>query len=159
MCRPTGLGKCRLRYLRSLLCKKRPNHVEVRTFCRNEGQTMAMKLILSAFCVILLFALAGCASPPSPQAEAKAHVHPLITALKTYHRQTGDYPPQLDDLRPHYLSAEVPFHDWNIPRHSWTVYYQRMDQNNYKLYLNSSPCSRADFVNGTLVATIGPNYQ
>ena len=115
-----------------------------------------MKAILP---VILLSMLVGCVSTPSPRAQAAAHVRPMIAALQVYHRQTGDYPQQLNDLRPKYLGVAVPCHDWNDGRHSWTANYQRVDRNHYQLNLNSTPCSLAVFRDGALVAAMGPNYK
>jgi hypothetical protein len=119
---------------------------------------MKPKLILCLALVLSGF-LIGCASASAPRASAIARAKPFVVALKAYHRDTGDYPQQLADLRPQYLPADVPIYDNSDARHSWLLNYQRVDQNDYKLYLDSSPCSQAMFTNGMFVAGYGPNYK
>jgi hypothetical protein len=109
--------------------------------------------------VISLFVLVGCASTSSPQAEAASHARPVIAALRAYHHKFNDYPQRLDDLRPRYLAADVPLYEHNDPKHSWLIIYERADQYNYTIYLDSSPCSQATFKDGTFVAGYGPNFQ
>ena len=115
-----------------------------------------MKVILP---VVLLSVIVGCASAPSPQAEATSHVRPIITALQSYHRESGDYPQQLDDLRLHYLQANVPLYDNRDAKHHWVLIYQRVDQNSYKLFVDSTPCSQTVFKDGTFIAGYGPNFH
>lgn len=109
--------------------------------------------------IIPLFMLVGCASTPSPQAEAASHVRPIVAALQAYHRESGDYPEELAGLRPQYLPADVLVYDNSNARHSWFLHYQRIDQNHYMLYLDSTPCSQAVFKDGTFTAGYGPNFQ
>ena len=115
-----------------------------------------MKVMLP---IILLSAIVGCASAPSPQAEATSHVKPIIVALNAYHHESGDYPQQLDELRSHYLQAGIPLYDNRDAKHLWRLSYQRVDQNNYKLYVDCNPCSQAVFKNGTFIAGYGPNFN
>jgi hypothetical protein len=116
---------------------------------------MTMKVIPP---VILLSMIVGCASAPSPQAEATSHVKPIIAALHAYHRESGDYPQQLDELRPHYLRAGVPLYD-NRDAKPWALIYQRVNRTSYKLYVDSTPCSQAVFKDGTFIAGYGPNFN
>jgi hypothetical protein len=109
--------------------------------------------------IIPLFVLVGCASAPSPQAEATSHTMPFITALQAYHHKFGDYPQQLDELRPQYLAADILIYNNRDVRHSWFLSYERIDQNNYMIYLDSTPCSQAMFKDGTFIAGYGPNFQ
>lgn len=115
-----------------------------------------MKVILP---VILLSVLVGCASAPSPQAEATSHVRPIIAALQAYHHESGDYPQQLDGLRPHYLRADVPFHDNTDTKHIWYCFYDRVDQNHYSLQFYTPPCSEAIYKNGKFIAAHGPAFN
>jgi hypothetical protein len=89
-----------------------------------------------------------------------ARTKPFIVALAAYHRDTGDYPRQLDDLRPHYLAVNVSERGSYVDAaHIWLVSYERVNRDNYKLSLYSDPCSMAVFENGRLVDTGGPNYR
>lgn len=113
-------------------------------------------------CLALAFSaiFSGCASAPSPKAVTMARTKPFIVALKAYHRDTGDYPQQLDDLRPRYLAANVSERGSYVDAdHVWLVSYKRVDRDNYKLSLYSGPCSMAEFENGRLVDTGGPYYS
>jgi hypothetical protein len=118
-------------------------------------KTIAIKIALF---VIPFFALVGCASPSSQQ-EAISHVRPFTAALQAYHHKFNDYPQQLDELRPRYLGADVPIFDRTDPRHRWFLWYERADQDNYTIYLDTSPCSQAVFKDGTFVAGYGPNFR
>jgi hypothetical protein len=103
----------------------------------------------------------GCASAPSPKAVTMARTKPFIVALTAYHRDTGDYPQKLDDLRPSYLGVNVSERGSYVDAaHIWLVYgYERVNRDNYKLSLYSDPCSVAEFENGRLVNTGGPYYK
>ncbi|MGH7971094.1 MAG: hypothetical protein ACREIC_20420 [Limisphaerales bacterium] len=108
----------------------------------------------------LVSVLVGCATAPSPQADAASRVRPVIAALKAYHHDRRDYPQQLDELRPHYLRADVPFYDNTNVKHIWRCLYNRVDQNNYSLGFYSNPCSEAMFdKNGKFIAGYGPNWR
>ena len=108
--------------------------------------------------IILLFVLVGCASAPSPQTKATSRVRPIVVALQTYHRDTGDYPQQLGDLRPHHVRADVAFDNWDV-EHIWHIYYQRVDRNNYALQFYTPPCSEAVYKNGKFIAAYGPAFK
>jgi len=122
---------------------------------KNNVETVAVKYLLV---IVPVFALIGCASAPSPQAEATSHTRPFIAALQAYHDKFSDYPRQLDDLRPRYLAADTLVYNNRDVRHSWSLGYERIDRNNYMLYLDSTPCSQAVFKDGTFVAGLGPNF-
>jgi hypothetical protein len=107
----------------------------------------------------LFLVLFGCASTPSSKSEAISHTRPFITALKAYHHQFGDYPKELDELRPKFLAADILIYDNQDARHSWFLGYQRIDKNHYAIDLDSAPCSQAVFNNGTFVAGYGPNFK
>lgn len=107
--------------------------------------------------LILSGVLFGCAAVPPPGATAMAQVKPFLAALDAYHRKTGDYPKQLDDLRPAYLETNIPSYNYKEPK-IWFLDYQRISRNDYKLYLSSVPCSQAIFEDGRFVAGYGPNY-
>lgn len=108
---------------------------------------------------ILLFVLVGCASVPSRQAKADSRVRPFISALEAYHRDTGDYPQQLDELRPQYVRADIPLHDNTDAKDVWYCFYDRVDRNHYSLRLYSSPCSEAVYNNGKFIAAYGPAFK
>lgn len=120
---------------------------------KNNVETVTMK---NLFIIIPLFALVGCASSPSQRAEAASHTKPFIAALQAYHHKFGDYPQQLDDLRPRYLAADIPIYNNSDAKHSWFLGYVRIDENNYIIDLDSTPCSQAVFKDGTFVAGYGP---
>lgn len=118
-------------------------------------------MVVKALLPLVLFSvLAGCASAPSPQVEASSRVKPIVVALKAYHHDTGDYPKQLDDLRPHYIRTDVIFFDHTDAKQTWVCLYHRIDRDNYSLGLYSGPCSEALFdKEGRFIAGYGPNYK
>lgn len=120
---------------------------------------MKVKLFILCLVLILNVMLSGCASAPSPRAVAAARTKPFIVALEAYHRDTGDYPAQLDDLRPRYLAVDVPWYDQKDLAHVWEIAYVRVNRDSYKLDFDSSPCSQAVFENGRLTWAGGPNYK
>jgi hypothetical protein len=107
----------------------------------------------------LLSFLVGCASAPSPESKAASRVRPVIAALNAYHHGTGDYPRQLDELRQGYVRADVPFRDNGDVKHPWVLVYHRVDQQNYKLCLDLTPCSQAVYENGKFIAANGPVFR
>jgi hypothetical protein len=109
--------------------------------------------------IVPLFVLVGCASAPSPRAEAASHVKPIIAALQTYHDDSDDYPRQLDELRPHYIRADVPFHDDTDAKHIWYCFYDRVDQDHYSLQFYTAPCSEVIYKNGKFIAACGPAFN
>ena len=115
-----------------------------------------MKILLL---IIPLFVLVGCASESGPKTKAVSCAKPVMAALQGYHHAFGDYPQQLDGLRPQYLAVDIPLYDNSDVRHSWFLIYQRVDRNNYTLYLDSAPCSQAVFKDGVYVAGYGPNFR
>jgi hypothetical protein len=118
-----------------------------------------MKALLYALLALVLF-LIGCVSPQSPRAQAAARAAPFVAALKAYHRDTGDYPWQLDELGPHYVSAKVPLYDARDLEHLWRLEYQRVSADDYSLALYSAPCSQVVFdKEGKCVAAGGPNFK
>jgi hypothetical protein len=112
-----------------------------------------------ALFIIPLFALVGCASRSSPQTEATSHARPFMTALQAYHHQFNDYPQQLDELHPRYLAAGVPVQDHSDLKHWWFLWYERADQDNYIIYLDTIHCSQAIFKDGKFVEGIGPTFR
>ena|SRR5215469_8169799 len=106
-----------------------------------------------------LLVLVSCASAPSPEAEATSHVKPVINALQAYHHNFGDYPQRLDELRQGYLATGTQVYDNSDARHSWSLMYQRIDRNNYTLYLDSTPCSQSVFKNGAFTGGYGPIFN
>jgi len=119
-------------------------------------KTIAMKAILP---IILIFVLVGCASAPSPQAEATSHVRPIIVALQAYHRDSGDYPQQLDGLRPNYIRADLLFYNNTDTKDIWYCSYDRVDPNHYSLQFYTSPCSEAIYKNGKFISAYGPAFN
>ena len=115
-----------------------------------------MKAILP---IILVSVLVGCASAPSPKVEAASHVRPIIAALQAYHRESGDYPQQLEGLLPHYLRADALFRNNTDAKHIWHFFYDRVDQNHYSLQFVTSPCSEAIYKNGKFIAAYGPAFN
>ena len=111
---------------------------------------------IASFAISLLL-LVGCASPSSPRAKATS------SCLAVYGRIAGissqvlnDYPKQLDDLRPKYCDTDVPWHGHYDLKYPWFLWYERKDQDNYTIYLDTIQCSQAVFKNGTFVATASP---
>ena len=109
--------------------------------------------------IIPIFMLVGCASAPSPRAEATSRVKLIMAALQAYHHDSGDYPQQLDQLRPHYLRADVPFDEHTDAKHIWHCFYDRVDQNHYSLQFYTAPCSEAIYQNGKFIAASGPAFK
>lgn len=129
---------------------QRRKDAKIKTMKTNSSLYLAL-----AFGVMFL----GCVSTPSPKATAAARTKPYIVALKAYHRDTGDYPQQLDELRPRYLGVKVPWHgNAKDADRYWVVFYEKVDRNNYRLNIYSAPCSLAVFENGRLVSVMGPYY-
>jgi hypothetical protein len=116
-------------------------------FGENAVKSIAMKITPL---VISLFVLVGCAAAPSPRAEATSQVKPIVAALQAYHHDSGDYPRQLDELRPHYLRTDVPFHNSTETKPIWYCFYDRVDQNHYSLQFYTTPCSEAIYKNGSV---------
>jgi hypothetical protein len=133
-------------------------------FAASEAQygrrsSMRMKTVFIVFVALVLGGgLAGCVTESSSQAAAISRAKPWVAALSAYHGDAGDYPQRLDDLCPRYIVMKISSYDNRDPRHSWFLDYQRINNNNYKLYLDSTPCSQAVFTNGKLMANCGPNY-
>ena len=125
-----------------------------------KAQSKAVAMKIAPF-IVPLFVLVGCASAPSPspRAEAASHVKPIISALRAYHRDAGDYPRQLDDLRPRYLRADIPLYDYSDQEHIWLCSYIRVDQNDYSLQFYTEPCSQAIYNNGKFVEADGPAFS
>src|ERR1700722_1421936 len=120
--------------------------------------TVRTKLFICCALVLGSF-LTGCVSKPSPEAVAVSRAKPFVAALKKYHSDEGDYPQQLNDLYPRYLGTNVLWYNNKDSERIWVLGYQRVDQNNYKFFLDSTPCSLAIFENGAYTAGYGPNYK
>jgi hypothetical protein len=118
-------------------------------------KTAALKIMLP---VILVSVLAGCVSARSPQARATSRVGPIAAALRAYHHETGDYPHQLEELRPRYLRADVSFFD-DTTNHIWYCFYDRVDRNNYSIQFYTPPCSEAIYKNGSFTEAYGPAFK
>jgi hypothetical protein len=115
--------------------------------------------LLLCFVLVSYCGLLGCSLVRSPQVTAIARVKPFVTGLEAYHRKTGDYPQTLDDLYPRYVPANVSWYNNEDHRHIWVIGYEKVSPDDYKLFLDSSPCSQAIFENGRFVWGGGPNYQ
>jgi hypothetical protein len=122
--------------------------------------------------IVLLSLVVGCASDPSPRAKAISLAKPIIAALQAYHRETGDYPRQLGELRPRYVQNDMHFYVSTDGKSSGLVYplpykdgkyvalcYQRLSQGHYELYLNTPPCSQAVYIDGEFMAGYGPVFR
>jgi hypothetical protein len=121
---------------------------------------MKIKFLILSTTLVLAAILSSCVSAPSPQTTAVARAKPFIVALKAYHAQTGDFPPQLDNLCPRYLARGFPWRgNPNDAAHYWLLSYERVNQDGYRLYLYTVPCSQAVFENGRLTWAGGPNYN
>lgn len=107
-----------------------------------------------------LLAAVGCASTPSRVAETSARAKPFVTALAAYHRDTGDYPEDLENLHPRYVNADARYYDNEDPKSGWRLIYLRVDRDHFQLRMDSAPCSMAVLdEKGRVTAACGPNYQ
>jgi len=116
-----------------------------------------MKLLLLS---VVFLSFMGCASAPSRKAQAASRVKPVIAALNSYHKETRDYPQQLEELRPRYLSANVRYFDSTNAKHIWRVQYTRIDNNKYWVAVYMAPCSQAVFdAKGNVTSASGPAFK
>ena len=120
--------------------------------------------------MVLLSLVVGCASDPSPRATASSLAEPIIAALQAYHRETGDYPRQLAELRPRYVLSDAHFYVSTDGKSSGMVtpfkdgkyvamHYERVSPGHYELYLNTPPCSQAVYIYGEFIAGYGPVFR
>ena len=123
-----------------------------------EGMSAIAYLRPLSLCCVLLFAQ-GCEMfMPKTTARVKAssRVKPVIAALDVYHREHGGYPATLDELRPRYLSADIPLEEKTERGVRWGLHYKRPAPDAYELLFEDA-YSDALYKNGKLVsATSNP---